>query len=140
MKFKATCTPWPVICWTKKRIQVTLVAWPEEIAGEGKSQMIGYRPFSAKMIPFRQRKFGKESLVFEDRSRRGKICWLIAKLREVPSPARKIFSSGQTLARDRRQFSQAPGKSPVKESNRIFGQKSAEKALIQPILGDVTRP
>ena len=39
-----------------------------------------YRPFSAKMIPFCQRK----------------------------------FSSGQTLARDRRQFSQAPGKSPVK--------------------------
>ena len=35
------------------------------MTGEEKSQMIGYRPFSAKMIPFRQRKFGKESLVWE---------------------------------------------------------------------------
>ena len=36
--------------------------------GRRKSQMIGYRPFSAKMIPFRKRKFGKESFVWEQKS------------------------------------------------------------------------
>ena len=68
MKDKATRNPRPVIGWTKKRIQDTLIAWPEEVVGDGKSQMIGYRTSSAKMIPFRQRKFGKESLVWEQKS------------------------------------------------------------------------
>ena len=33
---KATHTPWPMIGWTEKGMQVTLVAWPEEIVGEEK--------------------------------------------------------------------------------------------------------
>ena len=59
----ATRTPWPIIGWTEKGIQIALVARPEEIVGEERKKWLA-RPFSAKMIPFRQRKFGKESLVW----------------------------------------------------------------------------
>ena len=62
MKAKATCTPWPITGWTKKGMQVTLVVWPEEIEEEEKAKLLA-KPFSTKMIPFRQRKFGKDSLV-----------------------------------------------------------------------------
>ena len=41
MKAKATCTPWPIIGWTEKGMQVTLVARPEETVEEEKSKMIG---------------------------------------------------------------------------------------------------
>ena len=43
-----------------------------QIVGEGKSQMIGHRPFSAKMTLFRLRNLEK-NLQFEDRSRRIKM-------------------------------------------------------------------
>ena len=33
----ATRTLWPVVCWTKKGIQVTRVSWPDGIMEEGKS-------------------------------------------------------------------------------------------------------
>ena len=41
MKAKATCSPWPIIDWTEKGMEVTQVAWPEEIEEEEKGQMIG---------------------------------------------------------------------------------------------------
>ena len=134
MKVKATRTAWPINCWTKKIIQFTPVAWPVEIVGEGKSQMIGYRPFSAKMIPFRWGNLEKK-LQFEDRNRRGKICWFIAKLREVPWLTRRIFSSGETLARDRRQFSQAPGKSPVKRIEQNLSTEDNRKVHLARFRG-----
>ena len=89
MKAKATRTPWPVICWTKKRIQVTLVAWQEEIVGEEKAKWLA-RPFSAKMIPFRQRKFGKESLVWGQKLA-DKDAGLQPKLRVVPHPQKETL-------------------------------------------------
>ena len=92
------------ICWTKKWIQVTLVAWSEEIVKKEKVKWLAIDPLAPKWYLFVRGNLEK-NLQFEDRSRCGKICWLIAKLREVPSPARRIFSSGQTLARDRRQSS-----------------------------------
>ena len=67
MKAKATCTPWPIIGWTRKGMQVTLVAWLEEIEEEEKAKWLA-RPFSAKMIHFRPRKFGRESLVWGQKS------------------------------------------------------------------------
>ena len=45
-------TLWSVAGWTKNVIQVTRVSWPDSIVGEEKSQMIGNRPFSAKMTFF----------------------------------------------------------------------------------------
>ena len=106
-------TPWPAACWTKNGIQVTQVSWPDPMVGQEKSQMIGYRPFSAKMIPFHQRKFGKESSVWEQKSA-WKDMLTYSQTLGGPLPTKRIFSSGQTLATDRRQFSQASGKSPVK--------------------------
>ena len=61
-------TPWPAACWTKNGIQVTRALWPDPMVGEEKSQIIDYRPFSAKLIPFRQRKFGKEFSVWGQES------------------------------------------------------------------------
>ena len=98
MKAKATCTSWPIIGWTEKGMQVTLVAWPEEIEEEEKAKWLA-KPFSAKMIPFHQRKFGKDSGVWGQKSR-DKDIGLQPKL-QVPSPAKRIFSSGQTLAKER---------------------------------------
>ena len=43
-------------------MQVALVAWPKEIEEEEKVKWLA-KPFSAKMIPFLQRKFEKDSLV-----------------------------------------------------------------------------
>ena len=67
MKAKANCTPWPIIGWIGKEMQVILVAWPEEIEEEERAKWLA-RPFSAKMIPFRHRKFGKGTFVWEQRS------------------------------------------------------------------------
>ena len=56
-------TPWLIIGWTEKGMQVTLVAWLEEIVGEEKKAKWWARPFSTKMIPFRQRKFWGQKTV-----------------------------------------------------------------------------
>ena len=56
---------------------------------------------------------------------------LLAKI-PGPSPAKRIFSSGQTLARDGRQVSQAPGKSRTEswtEINRCLQPDSREMPL-----------
>ena len=49
---------------------------------------------------------------------------------------KRIFSSGLTLAKDRRQSSR---KSPVKREQNLW-TGDGRKALIQSILGDVTNP
>ena len=115
MKAKATCTPWPIIGWSEKGMQVTLVAWLEEIEEEEKAKWLA-KPFCAKMIPFRQRKFGKDPLVWGQKSV-DKDVGLPPKLR-VPSPAERICNSGLTLAKERRQVHQLRGcHSSVKERN-----------------------
>ena len=65
---KATRILWSIIGWTEKGMQVTLVAQPEEIVGEEKKKPNDWpEPFIAKMIPFRQIKFWKGSLVWGQR-------------------------------------------------------------------------
>ena len=68
-------------------MQVILVARPEEIEEEEKKAKWLVRPFSAKMIPFRQRKFGKKSLVWGQKSA-DKDVGLQPKLR-VPRPQKE---------------------------------------------------
>ena len=115
MKAKATCTPLSIIGWTEKGTQVTLVAWPEEIEEEEKAKWLA-KPFSAKMIPFHQRKFEKDSLVWGQKSA-DKDVGLQPKLR-VPSHAKGIFSSRQTLAKEGHQVRQLRGcHTSVKERN-----------------------
>ena len=93
---KATCTPWPI---EEKKPN----DWPD--------------PLSPKWLPFRQRKLGKESLVWWQKLA-NRDTGLQPKLREVPSPARRIFTSGQTLAKERRLVRQLRGcHPPVKERN-----------------------
>ena len=48
---------------------------------------------------------------------------------------KRKFSSGQTLARERRQFSRLQGKSPVKRVEQNLWTEVSRKVLIQPILG-----
>ena len=75
-----------------------------------KSQMIGYRPFSTKMIPFHQRKFGKVSWVWEQKSA-WKDMLTYSQTPGGPLPVKRIFSSDQTLAKERCQFRQLWGMS-----------------------------
>ena len=85
--------------------------------GRRKSQLWMAKHFGTKMIPFRQRKFGKESLVWGQKSA-DKDIGSHPKLR-VPSCAKRIFSSRQTLAKERRQVRQLRGcHSLVKEMNQ----------------------
>ena len=101
-------TPWPAACWTKNGIQVIRVSWRDPMVGEEKSQMIGYRTFSAEMIPFCQRKLGNESLIWEEKSA-WKDMVTYSQSPGGPSPAKRIYSSGQTLAKERGQFRQLRG-------------------------------
>ena len=54
---------------------------------------------------------------------------------QVKSPVKRIFSSGQTLVRERHQFSQLWGKSPIKRVEQSLWTEVSRKVLIQPILG-----
>ena len=49
---KATHTPWPIIGWTEKGMQVTLVAWSEEIVGEEKKPNDWPDPLAPKWYLF----------------------------------------------------------------------------------------
>ena len=86
------------------------------------------RPFSTKMIPFHQRKFGKESWVWGQKS-----VWkdMLAYIQNSgwSLTTKRIFSSGQTLARDRRQSSQALGRISCKKIRTESLDRSQQKGL-----------
>ena len=77
------------------------------------------RGFSDKkeIVPFHQRKFGRESFFFGQKSAWKDVLIYRPKL-QVRSPAKRIFSFGRTLARDGRQVSQVPGKSRTESLDR----------------------
>ena len=66
---KATRTPWPIISLTGKGMQVTPVAWPEEIVEEEKKQNDWPEPLVPKWYLFVRGNWEK-NLQFEDSSRR----------------------------------------------------------------------
>ena len=69
MKTKATRTPRPIIGWTEKGMQVTLVAQPKEIVGEEREQNDWPELLAPKWYLFIRGNLDK-NLEFEDRCRR----------------------------------------------------------------------
>ena len=94
-----TRTPWSAACWTKNEGQ----SYPHTMTCNqlDKEGDAGHSIIVTRWNGWRRKKPNDWPIV-------QMLSFLLAEV------WKRKFSSGQTLARDRHQFSQAPGKSPVK--------------------------